>query len=315
MDAERVPFEELADALIEALEDASAALSRVLETGGWPQKVLANRKVADQGTVSKWLSGGEQLSKGNKLPGADVMHKIIKALDLSSAEAEELLALGRRIDALRERMQAMERAWRIRASNRYAARARESAFAMGPAGTARGATGEERAAPWRKKALLFGASGAAAVAVSWVIWQLWPPTGKPSVPTALSGAAVSVIASPTSAPPDVVPEYGMHLVTKSMAVRLPSRSWTQNASGDIEIWENKTCPPGVAAYWIALRPKGETVRFACNSWQYHKWTGVPAGTHFLEAWKADDGLAITGESVVRSSVPIIEHPKSPAPSP
>ncbi|WP_067185015.1 hypothetical protein [Microtetraspora niveoalba] len=313
-----VSFEELADGLIQALEDVSAALSRILETGGWPQKVLANRKVADQGTVSRWLSGGEQLAQGNKLPGAAVVHKIIAALDLSSADAEELLALGRRVDALRERMQAVERAWRARAAKHYAERSGTPSFmpglSPGPAGgTAAPGGAVEAGGDWRRRALVFGAGGVAALAVSWAIWQWWPLTGGSGGPGA--GRPISVTALPTSAPPDVVPGYGMHLVTKRMAVRLPSRSWSQDARGDIEIWANKTCPPGVAAYWIALRPNGETVRFACGSWQYHKWAGVTAGTHFLEMWKADDGLAIAGESVVRSSVPIVEHPKTPLPSP
>ena len=125
----------------------------------------------------------------------------------------------------------------------------------------------------------------------------------------------TVTASPASAPPEPPAGHGFTMRIERMAFRLFSRQWTMTAPGDIELWSNNHCPQGTAHYWVALRPNGEPVRFACNSWQYHKWTGVPAGTYHLETWKEYDGQAIHGSGVLRSSVPIVVHPKvTPTPA-
>ncbi|MBX6167894.1 MAG: helix-turn-helix domain-containing protein [Thermobispora bispora] len=119
----------------------------------------------------------------------------------------------------------------------------------------------------------------------------------------------TLTASPTSAPSEPPAGHGFTMRIERMAFRLFSREWTMTAPGDIELWSNNQCPQGTAHYWVALRPNGEPVQFACNSWQYHKWIGVPAGTYHLETWKDHDGNAIHGSGVLRSSVPIVVHPK------
>ncbi|MDF2710360.1 MAG: hypothetical protein K0R62_6012, partial [Nonomuraea muscovyensis] len=68
-------------------------------------------------------------------------------------------------------------------------------------------------------------------------------------------------------------------------------------------------PANVPEHWIALRPVGETVRFGCNSWQSHTWSGVPSGRYHFDLWKENNGVAVSGTGVVRSSSPLVQHPK------
>lgn len=126
--------------------------------------------------------------------------------------------------------------------------------------------------------------------------------------------AATVSAMPTSSPPGLPPGRGFPLRIDQMAFRILSRQWTQTATGDIELWFNNHCPQGTSHYWVALRPNGEVVQFSCNSWQYHKWSASPAGVYYFEIWKEHDGQVIHGSGVLRSSVPIVMHPKwSPTP--
>ncbi|MEU6997769.1 hypothetical protein [Nonomuraea sp. NPDC046570] len=312
------PFEHLADDLIDALDAAASALARALEAAGAQQKVLANHRIADEGTVSRWLSGAQQLTHGSKLPGVEVMHQVVTVLKLTGPLADELLALGRRVDSLRDRMRAVERSWRSRASRHYTTRTQPPPTAAPPDPPGRDRE-DDRQDPWDWRKTRFLAMAAAVIAVSGAIWFLWPPPDQGKVQSAAPIAAQAPpqppsagpiqAATPVDAAPEVTKGYGLRLVTERMAVRLPSRSWTQEAAGDIEIWSHKTCPPGVTAYWIALRPLGATVQFACDSWQHHKWTNVAAGTHNLDSWKNADGLAIAGVTILRSTVPIVEVPR------
>lgn len=122
------------------------------------------------------------------------------------------------------------------------------------------------------------------------------------------------VASPAVSPPTPAPGFGFSRRIDWMAVRILSRQWTQTRKGDIELWWRNICPQGTTGYWVALRPQGETVQFACNSWQYYMWTGVEPGTHRLEFWKDRDGRVIHGSGTVRSTVPVVLHDE-PTPTP
>ncbi|GAB3146656.1 helix-turn-helix domain-containing protein [Microbispora hainanensis] len=128
------------------------------------------------------------------------------------------------------------------------------------------------------------------------------------------GEETAAVATSASPPPAPDPGYGFAMRIDRMAFRILSREWTQTSAGDVELWWNNSCPEGTTTYWVALRPTGEAARFSCNSWQYRKWAGVPAGTYHLEFWKDQDGRSLHGSGAMRASVPIIVHPK-PVPVP
>lgn len=113
-------FEELADELARALDEAAEALRGALREQRRQQKYLANHMSASAPLVSRWLAGGRQLQDGNRLPGAEVMREVVKVLDLTGDRAGHLIALGERIDGLRGELEGVER-WRARAGERYAA--------------------------------------------------------------------------------------------------------------------------------------------------------------------------------------------------
>ncbi|SDQ57507.1 helix-turn-helix domain-containing protein [Thermostaphylospora chromogena] len=142
---------------------------------------------------------------------------------------------------------------------------------------------------------------------------------KPSAPEPVDSPPEPVdsppepVASPTGSPSVSNPEFGFPMRIDRMKIRIFSRRWTQTLEGDIELWWRNICPQGTTGYWVALRPGGEVVRFACNSWQYYKWTGVPPGTHHLEFWKDDNGQVIYGSGTLRSSVPVVAHARSASP--
>ncbi|RVX40894.1 hypothetical protein EDD27_3335 [Nonomuraea polychroma] len=115
-------------------------------------------------------------------------------------------------------------------------------------------------------------------------------------------------ALPAGSPPPAAEGRGFAWKIERMTARLSSRQWTLSAPGDVEIWAKLTCPAEVTFYRIALYPTGDSVRFACGSWQYHHWVGVPEGLHHFEVWKVDDGRAVSGEGVLRSSVSLVEQP-------
>ncbi|WP_327091270.1 helix-turn-helix domain-containing protein [Nonomuraea sp. NBC_01738] len=294
------PFEGLADALIDALDEIAAAVTEALEAHNLPQKVLANRKVAGESTISRWLSGAQQLEHGERLPGVEEMFRITEALRLTGPRADALLALGRRVDDLRDRMRALERSWRRRAREHHRRRA----------GTTRPAA-PRGLQPWHV------AAAAAVLVASWGIWRLAPIPGSAGKPDRPGEQAAPLAAAPvrtpravqTSGPPSIEAGHELRMVTERMTARLSGRSWTQERTGDIEIWTRAECPPGVPGYWVALRPIGESVAVACGSWQHHRWLGVGPGRHNLDFWKSADGLALKGSTVLRSTVPITEVPR------
>ncbi|MFD9944757.1 helix-turn-helix domain-containing protein [Nonomuraea sp. NPDC059023] len=120
-------------------------------------------------------------------------------------------------------------------------------------------------------------------------------------------------ATPASASPPVSPASGFPWKVTNMYKQVTSREWTQHAEGDLEVWANLSCPTGMTEYWIALRPGGASARFECGSWQVHTWTGLRPGRYNFELWKDNDGRAVSGIGVVRSTSSIVQHPKpSPA---
>ncbi|MFF5207351.1 serine/threonine protein kinase [Streptosporangium sp. NPDC000396] len=183
-----------------------------------------------------------------------------------------------------------------------------------PPGTAR---------PWWKKPL---AVMPVAVVIS-VLFLVYPPAPSPgnaggngpaapgSTPSPHgTGPAAALLAVPASGAPQVVKGYGFPVRIDRMAFRIFSPWWTQTTAGDVEFWSYKSCPQGTTVYWVAVRPSREAVQFACNAWQYHKWTDVAPGTYQFEIWKLHDGRIIKGSGVVRSSVPIVVHPKTTSPT-
>ncbi|SEN23354.1 helix-turn-helix domain-containing protein [Nonomuraea pusilla] len=168
----------------------------------------------------------------------------------------------------------------------------------------------EAAAPrWRRPRVLVPAAVAAAVAVAApLLVHLLLADSPPSAEG--TRATATLLAAPASSPPAVEPGHGFPVRIDRMAFRIFSSWWTQTAEGDVEFWSHQTCPPGTTAYWVALRPDREPARFACDSWQHHLWADVQPGTYHLEIWKEYDGQAIKGSGALRSSVPIVVHPKA-----
>ncbi|WP_084965510.1 helix-turn-helix domain-containing protein [Thermoactinospora rubra] len=152
--------------------------------------------------------------------------------------------------------------------------------------------GPRRARPWW---ILAVAAAIATAAVAAWLWIVPEPTPR---------------AAPATSPSPPAPSHGFTWQIERMLSRLSSRTWSQPAAGRVEIWANLSCPRPGGAYWIALRPGGDPVRFACGSWQYHQWPNVPAGIHHFEVWKDNDGLPLSGEGVLRSTIPIVEQPKA-----
>ncbi|MEV0596875.1 hypothetical protein [Nonomuraea cavernae] len=112
-------FEELADRLIAALDEAAEGIREALRSQGRPQKYLINRvRDASATLVSRWLSGARQLAERNRLPGAEVMREIATGLELPADQARKLVALGATIDDLRRQLEGEERGWRARAAER-----------------------------------------------------------------------------------------------------------------------------------------------------------------------------------------------------
>ncbi|MGV9307586.1 helix-turn-helix domain-containing protein [Nonomuraea sp. NPDC003727] len=164
-------------------------------------------------------------------------------------------------------------------------------------------------APWWRRPRYL-APAAAVIAALLLGYSLLTPSESGT------GPAAALLAVPVSGAPQVVKGYGFPTRIDRMAFRIFSPWWTQTAKGDVEFWSYESCPQGTTVYWVAVRPSREAVQFACNTWQYHKWTDVPPGTYQLETWKLHDGQAIKGSGVVRSSVPIVVHPKeTPSPTP
>ncbi|WP_113699539.1 helix-turn-helix domain-containing protein [Nonomuraea lactucae] len=161
-----------------------------------------------------------------------------------------------------------------------------------------------RRKPYILTAILTATAIAGGVAASAALWLpgIRGETGPPpeTGPTALS----------TTSPGPATTGHGFRWTIERMTLRLLSRQWTQTAPGDIRIWARLTCPRGVTSYRIAVRPDGHTARFACGSWQYHEWAGVPGGRHHFEVWKDDDGHAVSGEGMLSSTVSIVELPRS-----
>ncbi|MFF5207353.1 helix-turn-helix domain-containing protein [Streptosporangium sp. NPDC000396] len=164
-------------------------------------------------------------------------------------------------------------------------------------------------APWWKRPRYL-APAAVMIAALLLAYSLFTPSEGGTGPTA------ALLAVPASGAPQVVKGYGFPVRIDRMAFRIFSPWWTQTTAGDVEFWSYKSCPQGTTVYWVAVRPSREAVQFACNAWQYHKWTDVAPGTYQLETWKLHDGQAIKGSGIVRSSVPIVVHPKeTPSPTP
>ncbi|MEV0386598.1 helix-turn-helix domain-containing protein [Nonomuraea sp. NPDC050643] len=161
-----------------------------------------------------------------------------------------------------------------------------------------------RAVLWgvSRRAMLWGGIGAAAAVVATLV-VVSRPLGPP--PPAVS--------APASSPAPPAGGAGFPWRIDRMASRLNSHVWSQEAAGSVEIWANLACPRSVTPYWIALRPEGEAVRFTCGSWQHHRWESARPGSHHFEVWKVDDGQALSGEGVLRSSTLIAEQTKAASP--
>ncbi|MET9887422.1 hypothetical protein ABZZ20_30650 [Streptomyces sp. NPDC006430] len=108
-------FEELVAEFADALDAWSHKVKGVLN--GRPQKVLANGLNANQGNVSRWLSGRDQIWKGQAaLPGVGLTRDILRVLQLNGPDADLLLQLADRVDELQKPL--MEhKGWRKRAAD------------------------------------------------------------------------------------------------------------------------------------------------------------------------------------------------------
>ncbi|MFG1946118.1 hypothetical protein [Nonomuraea sp. NPDC048826] len=157
-------FEELADGLAAALDEAAEGIREALRSQNRPQKYLANRVAdASPSLVSRWLSGSRQLADRNRLPGADAMRDIAAALQLPAERARALIALGGAVDDLRKRLEAEERGWRTRAADHHSRRTAPPE--PPPPASPTAAPTVEEPAPRRSVPLLTAAVAAGAVGV------------------------------------------------------------------------------------------------------------------------------------------------------
>lgn len=108
-------FEELVAEFADTLDAWSHKVKSVLN--GRPQKVLANGLNANQGNVSRWLSGRDQIWKGQAaLPGVGLTRDIVRVLQPHGSDTDILLQLGGRVDELQKQL--MEhKGWRKRAAD------------------------------------------------------------------------------------------------------------------------------------------------------------------------------------------------------
>lgn len=109
-------FEILVEDFAEALDTWSQKVKGALN--GRPQKVLVNGlRNVDQGKVSRWLNGQDQIWKGQAvLPGVRLTQEIVHVLELQGSEAALLMELAGQVDQLQKRL--MEyKGWRKKAGD------------------------------------------------------------------------------------------------------------------------------------------------------------------------------------------------------
>ncbi|WP_328951344.1 hypothetical protein OG778_30330 [Streptomyces sp. NBC_00184] len=109
-------FEILVEDFAEALDTWSQKVKGALN--GRPQKVLVNGlRNVDQGKVSRWLNGRDQIWKGQAvLPGVGLTREIVHVLELQGSEAALLMELAGRVDQLQKRLTEYK-GWRKKAGD------------------------------------------------------------------------------------------------------------------------------------------------------------------------------------------------------
>ncbi|MFF7603157.1 hypothetical protein [Streptomyces mirabilis] len=109
-------FDELVEDFADALDTWSQTVKGALN--GRPQKVLVNGLNVNQGKVSRWLSGREQIWKGQAaLPGAGLTQDIVRVLQLHGPRVDLLMQMADRVDQLQKQL--MEhKGWRKKAGDR-----------------------------------------------------------------------------------------------------------------------------------------------------------------------------------------------------
>ncbi|MFB7168130.1 hypothetical protein [Streptomyces sp. NPDC056242] len=175
-------FETLVEDFAEALDAWSQKVKGALN--GRPQKVLVNGlRNAGPSNVSRWLSGREQIWKGQAaLPGVGLTRDIVHVLQLHGPEGALLMQLAERVDHLQRQL--MEyRGWRKRAGDyvQHGPAAETSAgSAAGQAPSARRRRWQRQ--PWREqpawvKASLAGGLVAAVAAAAVIVTAAAGPNG------------------------------------------------------------------------------------------------------------------------------------------
>ncbi|MBL1093453.1 MULTISPECIES: hypothetical protein [Streptomyces] len=109
-------FEKLAEDFADALDAWSQEVKVALS--GRPQKVLVNGLGVNQGNVSRWLGGREQIWKGGAaLPGAGLTQGVVKILQMQEGRSTSLMQLASQVDYLQKQLTVHGRDWRKRAGD------------------------------------------------------------------------------------------------------------------------------------------------------------------------------------------------------
>ncbi|MGA5418020.1 hypothetical protein [Streptomyces pseudogriseolus] len=247
-------FEELVEDFAEALDAWSQKVKGALN--GRPQKVLVNGlHNVNQSKVSRWLSGREQIWKGQAaLPGVGLTQGIVQVLELQGSEAALLMQLADRVDQLQKQL--MERkGWRKQAGDYLQRRSggetsSDSALASVP----RAGRRKWQRQPWRGQPIWVKASlGMAVIAAVVIVTAAVVPDGDEGVGGSADGAA-----------PKPSPSASMSSTTQGGSGTVPSESpgLEKGTLGEDSRCSAPFAGPGPVAWRVCARVEAEQVSFA-----------------------------------------------------
>ncbi len=247
-------FEKLVEDFAEALDAWSQKVKDALN--GRPQKVLVNGlRNVNQSKVSRWLSGREQIWKGQAaLPGVGLTQGIVQVLELQGSEAALLMQLAGRVDQLQKQL--MERkGWRKKAGDylqRGPSAETSSGSALAPAPRA-GRRNWQRQ-PWPGQPIWVKASlGMVAIAAVVIVTAAVVPDGDEGPGD-----------SPDQAAPKPSPSVSMSSTVQGGSGAVPSESpgLEKGTLGEDSRCSAPFAGPGPVAWRVCARVEAERVSFA-----------------------------------------------------
>ncbi|MFJ1561298.1 hypothetical protein [Streptomyces mirabilis] len=251
-------FEELVEDFAEALDAWSQKVKDALN--GRPQKVLVNGlRNANPSNVSRWLSGREQIWKGQAaLPGVGLTQDIVQLLQLHGSETALLMQLAERVDQLQKQL--MEhKGWRKKASD-YLQR---GTSAETSAGSVVAAAPGSRRRKWRRqplwrdqptwvKATSLGGALAVVVASAVIVTAAVSPDGHDGEGNGADDAAPQPSPSASMGTPQGGPG----------AVPSESPGLEKGTLGEDSRCSAPFAGPGAVAWRVCARVEAERVSFA-----------------------------------------------------